>query len=328
MSSHHRDHAVAGAPPSHRTDRRRADRVPASDHSGRRAVGRHHYHGGARLRLRLQRVRRRRPRYPAGAGSRRPHFLRISGAANQNHELGRQLASSGALNHGQAHQSRSGTMSASNTCSTATGASWCGCRRPTALSTTETDLTIPRRRSRPSSPRAIGDIEVMGMYTGFFKDMSTGVIFGLKFPTGTLHRPRARSRHPDRLGQHRPAARRLPSRHAQRRQCLAVFLAGDVAAAVPLSGRRGPAGLLRWQWRPGAELPPGLQVDGAVGILYNNWYNVLGFDKITPLGQVIISHRAADTGTGADPFNSGFDRVMLSPGIEFTKVLDEANNRV
>ena len=73
---------------------------------------------------------------------------------------------------------------------------------------------------------------------------------------------------------------------------------------------------------------PGLQVDGAAGILYNNLYNVLGFDKITPLGQVIISHRNHDSGPAADPFNSGFDRVMLSPGIEFTKVLDEANNRV
>ena len=41
-----------------------------------------------------------------------------------------------------------------------------------------------------------------------------------------------------------------------------------------------------------------------------------------------MSHRDHDTGTGADPFNSGFDRVMLSPGIEFTKVVDEANNRV
>ena len=38
---------------------------------------------------------------------------------------------------------------------------------------------------RPSIPRTVGDIEVMGMYTGFFKDMSTGVIFGLKLPTGT-----------------------------------------------------------------------------------------------------------------------------------------------
>ena len=44
--------------------------------------------------------------------------------------------------------------------------------------------------------------------------------------------------------------------------------------------------------------------------------------------QVIVSDRSHDTGTGADPYNSGFDRVMLSPGVEFTKVVDEANNRV
>ena len=33
--------------------------------------------------------------------------------------------------------------------------------------------------------RSVGDVEVMGMYTGFSKDMSTGVIFGLKLPSGT-----------------------------------------------------------------------------------------------------------------------------------------------
>ena len=26
----------------------------------------------------------------------------------------------------------------------------------------------------------------MGMYTGFFRDMSTGIIFGVKLPTGTF----------------------------------------------------------------------------------------------------------------------------------------------
>jgi hypothetical protein len=55
---------------------------------------------------------------------------------------------------------------------------------------------------------------------------------------------------------------------------------------------------------------------------------VLGFDKITPLIQIIGSHRVRDGGEAADPLNSGFDRLMISPGIEFTKVLDEANNRV
>ena len=29
-----------------------------------------------------------------------------------------------------------------------------------------------------------GDLDVMGMYTGFFNDVSTGIILGLKLPTG------------------------------------------------------------------------------------------------------------------------------------------------
>ena len=33
------------------------------------------------------------------------------------------------------------------------------------------------------------DLEVMGMYTGFFPDMSTGLVFGLKLPTGTYTAP-------------------------------------------------------------------------------------------------------------------------------------------
>jgi hypothetical protein len=176
--------------------------------------------------------------------------------------------------------------------------------------------------------RDLGDIEVMGMYTGFFNDMSTGVIFGLKLPSGTYTAPgldrdtQIGSGSTDLIlgGFHRglitgdnawqyfmQAAWRQP------------FLYRD--AADPQGFFDGNPGVVQ-------SYHPGLQVDGAAGIVYNNWYNVFGFDKITPLGQVIISHRDHDTGTGSDPFNSGFDRVMLSPGIEFTKVLDEANNRV
>ena len=93
------------------------------------------------------------------------------------------------------------------------------------------------------------------------------------------------------------------------------------AAADPQGFFDGNAGVVQ-------TYKPGYQADGAIGILYNNWYHVLGFDKITPLAQIIVSHRNHDSGDAADPFNSGFDRMMISPGVEFTKVLDEANNRV
>jgi hypothetical protein len=193
--------------------------------------------------------------------------------------------------------------------------------------TTETDATFPGQIQSFNS-KDIGDIEIMGIYTGFFPDMSTGVQFGVKLPSGTYNAPGI-----DRDTQIGSGSTDLLFGAFHR-----GMLTGDNAwqyfmqgmwrqpflyqdAADPQGFFDGNAGVIQ-------SYHPGLQIDGAAGIVYNNLYNVLGFDKITPLGQVIVSHRAADTGTGSDPYNSGFDRVMLSPGIEFTKVLDEANNRV
>ena len=174
----------------------------------------------------------------------------------------------------------------------------------------------------------IGDIEIMGMYTGFFKDMSTGLMFGLKLPTGTFTAPGL-----DRDSQIGSGSTDLELGAFHR-----GILSGDnawqyfsqILARQPLlyQAAADPQGF--FDGNPGVVQTyyPGMQVDAAAGIIYNNLYHVLGLDKITPLAQVIVSHRDNDTGTAADPYNSGFDRVMLSPGIEFTKVVDEANNRV
>jgi len=201
-------------------------------------------------------------------------------------------------------------------------------RIPTVNRTLTTDTQNPAFGIASFNSKDIGDIEIMGTYTGFFKDMSTGVIFGVKLPSGTYNAPGL-----DRDTQIGSGSTDL---------LLGAFhrgmLSGDnawqyfsqimlrqpflyQAAADPQGFFDGNAGVVQTYF-------PGRQIDGAAGIVYNNWYHVLGLDKITPLAQVIVSHRDNDTGTGADPFNSGFDRVMLSPGIEFTKVVDEANNRV
>ena len=175
------------------------------------------------------------------------------------------------------------------------------------------------------SSKDVADVEIMGMYTGFFNDMSTGIMFGLKLPTGTFH-----AHGIDRDTQIGTGSTDL---------LLGAFhrglLSGDNAwqyfaqiimrkpflyqSAVDPTG--GNPGLVQTYY-------PGMQIDAAIGINYNNFYHVAGLDKITPLVQVIMSHRLADSGTGADPFNSGFDRIMLSPGVEFTKVVDEANKRL
>jgi hypothetical protein len=167
-----------------------------------------------------------------------------------------------------------------------------------------------------------GDLEVMGMYTGFFADMSTGVIFGLKLPTGVYTASGL-----DRDTQIGSGSTDLILGGFHR-----GMITGDNAWQYFSQARWQQPFLYRASIDPNtgalALYKPGAQIDGAAGILYNNWYNVLGFDKITPLGQIIASHRDHDRGDAADVLNSGFDRLMISPGVEFTKVLDEANNRV
>jgi len=171
--------------------------------------------------------------------------------------------------------------------------------------------------------RSVGDIELMGMYTGFSKDMSLGLMFGLKLPTGTYTEPGF-----DRDSQIGTGSTDLMIGGFKR-----GMITGDnawqyfaqVMARIPFaySSALDPTGSGLVQ-----TYKPGYQVDGTVGIVYNNGYHVLGFDKVAPLFQLIGSHRVRDGGDAADPLNSGFDRLMVAPGIEFTKVVDEANKRV
>jgi hypothetical protein len=167
-----------------------------------------------------------------------------------------------------------------------------------------------------------GDMEIVGMYTGFFQDMSTGVTFGVKLPTGLYTA----------FGMDRDSQIGTGSTDLILGGFHRGMLTADNAWQYYSQVRWQAPFLYRAAFKPDTGMmelyKPGYQVDGAVGILYNNWYNMFGFDKITPLAQIIGSHRVHDSGPAADLYNSGFDRLMISPGIELTKVLDEANNRV
>jgi hypothetical protein len=201
-------------------------------------------------------------------------------------------------------------------------------RIPTVNRSLTTDTQTAQFGIATFNSKDIGDIEIMGTYTGFFKDMSTGIQFGVKLPTGTFTAPGI-----DRDTQIGSGSTDLLIGAFHR-----GLLTGDnawqyfgqfllqrpflyQAAADPQGFFDGNPGVIQTYY-------PGYQINGAAGIVYNNLYHVLGLDKITPLAQVIVSQRSRDEGTGADPYNSGFDRVMLSPAVELTKVVDEANNRV
>jgi hypothetical protein len=60
---------------------------------------------------------------------------------------------------------------------------------------------------------------------------------------------------------------------------------------------------------------PGTEIDAAVGIYYNGWS--IGKAQIKPIAQVINSYRWSDSGPNASqPVASGYERLMLSPGVE------------
>ena len=140
--------------------------------------------------------------------------------------------------------------------------------------------------------------------------MSTGINFGLKLPTGSYSHNDAWSDidrdtelgtgSTDILvgGFHRDHIAKGFSWYAQ------------TLADIPV--------LIQDQYRPG------LEIDSAVGIYYEGWS--VGRVKITPVAQVIFSYRAHDQGANAtgginddpaDGVSSGYERLLLSPGIEF-----------
>jgi hypothetical protein len=71
---------------------------------------------------------------------------------------------------------------------------------------------------------------------------------------------------------------------------------------------------------------PGVELDAAAGIDYQGFS--LGRVRISPVAQVIASYRSSDNGDNASggindnngPIpgpDSGYERILLSPGIEF-----------
>jgi hypothetical protein len=147
----------------------------------------------------------------------------------------------------------------------------------------------------------LGDIRLEGIYTGFFADQSVGVTFGVKLPTGDF------SHDPD-----------VVDRDSQ---------LGTGSTDILLGGfyRGNITKDEKWDWFAQALLDvpvltqdqyrPGVELDTAAGIDYKGFS--LGRVRISPVAQVIASYRSSDSGSAADPSDSGYERILLSPGIEF-----------
>ena len=149
----------------------------------------------------------------------------------------------------------------------------------------------------------LGDIRIQGIYTGFSPDLSTGFTFGLKLPSGSYT-------HNDTYDD---VDRDTEIGTGSTDVLFGGFHRGNLTPDQTwgwfLQGTLDQPVLSRDGYRPG------LEVDAAAGIHYNGWK--IGGARVTPIAQVIGSDRARDSGpNSADPVASGYQRVLLSPGIE------------
>jgi hypothetical protein len=154
-----------------------------------------------------------------------------------------------------------------------------------------------------SSP---GDLQLLGMYTGFSPDLSNGLGFGVKLPTGDDTGPKGP------LGGYEFDRDSLPGTGSTDLM-FEGYHTGNVSLSPALSwfaqGKYQFAVATHDSYRPGNEL------DAAAGLTYD--FGPSGpFSDVMPLVQLIDSWRAHDQGLAADPPNSGYERVLVAPGIE------------
>jgi hypothetical protein len=152
----------------------------------------------------------------------------------------------------------------------------------------------------------LGDLQLTGVYTGFSADLSTGVSFGVKLPTGNDTGPTGP------LGG--PAFDRdsLPGTGSTDLMIGGYHFGGlnaDNSLSYFVQLRYQVAVATRDDYRPGNEL------DGAVGVTWD--LGAVGpLTKLAPVLQLLGSDRASDSGANADPLNSGYKRVLIAPGIQ------------
>ncbi len=146
---------------------------------------------------------------------------------------------------------------------------------------------------------ALGDIRVLGTYTGISPDMSTGLSVGVKLPTGDWTYPNF-----DRDTSIGTGTTDL---------LLGGYHLGTISVENHLKWFVEALFQRAFDSREGYR--PGNETDAAAGLLYDG-FQLGSSGKLTALLQVIGSNRLHDSGVNADPSNSGYHRVLLSPGLE------------
>ena len=146
---------------------------------------------------------------------------------------------------------------------------------------------------------AVGDVRLSVAYSGLFSDMSTSLIAGVKLPTGTISLTGL-------------------DRDTQIGTGSTDLLVGAVHAGdITIDGDWSWYGQILWD-KPilkAGGYTPGSELDAAVGIVYGG-FGMARTVQFKPFLQLIGSNRVKDSGPDSDRPNTGYTRLMLSPGLE------------
>ncbi len=141
---------------------------------------------------------------------------------------------------------------------------------------------------------SFGDIRLMGMYTGLSEDMSTGLQFGMKLPTGAFHES-------------------LLDRDTQIGTGTTDLLLGG----YQMGQEKGWGWYAQVMWQRAFNTRdgyrPGDSFDVNVGAHYDGLLNSL---RIVPVLQIQGSFRGIDGGDNSDPDNTGYERLYITPGLQ------------
>ena len=150
----------------------------------------------------------------------------------------------------------------------------------------------------------LGDMRIEGIYTGFSPDLSSGLLFGLKAPTGSYTQNNA----------YGDIDRDSEIGSGSTDVLLGGFKRFNIDTDYGWSGFT--QGLLDVPVLTQVQYRPGTELDLAVGAYYSGLR--IGRMLISPIGQLKASLRGTDSGANAThPVASGFARLLVAPGIEF-----------
>ena len=171
---------------------------------------------------------------------------------------------------------------------------------PYWLRTFRTDIGSPGSPDIQSyRHNALGDVRLLGTYTGFSPDMSTGLSIGVKLPTGDWT-------YPD-----------FDRDTSIGTGTTDLLLAGYHLGTISVDGHTKwfVEALFQRAFNSREGYRPGNETDAAAGLIYDG-FELGSSGTLSALVQVIASNRLHDSGVNADPPNSGYQRVLLSPGLE------------